>query len=182
MGSTGQCAWELACGSSPPRHCARRVSVYHSAGDGRLRGRQSPRRLYRSGCRYNGRREDERAAYLVPVAREIQIQGRSLYLCRGNESYINRGGCGKVGRRLHARVLRDEMKRGEIDGRNRLRRRVDRGNRRRVDEVVGDGRCKRLTVREEKRFGDLAKKNTRSGTGSTRGKYIYIYYRVSRIL
>ena len=39
-----------------------------------------------------GRREDERAAYLVTAAREIWIQGRSSYLCRGKESYINRGG------------------------------------------------------------------------------------------
>jgi hypothetical protein len=39
-----------------------------------------------------GRREDERAVYLVTTAREIRIQGRSSYLCRGKESYINRGG------------------------------------------------------------------------------------------
>jgi hypothetical protein len=32
-------------------------------------GRRPPRRLYRSGHRYNGRREDEGAAYLVTAAR-----------------------------------------------------------------------------------------------------------------
>jgi hypothetical protein len=74
---------------------------------------------------------------------------------------------------LHTRALRDKTTRGEIDGGDRLRRRVDSRNRRWVDEVVGDGRCKRLVVREEKRFVDLTKKNTRSGTGSMRG-YIYI--------
>jgi hypothetical protein len=75
---------------------------------------------------------------------------------------------------LHARALRDEMKRGEIDGRDRLRRRVDRGNRRRVDEVVEDGRCKRLAFREEKRFGDLAKR-TRDLEQARREKNIYTY-------
>jgi hypothetical protein len=60
----------------------------------------------------------------------------------------------------------------------RLRRRIDRGNRRKIDEVVGDSICKRLAVREKKRFGDLVNKNTRSGIGSMRGNiniYIYIY-------
>lgn len=79
----------------------------------------------------------------------------------------------RAGRRLHARALRDKTTRGEIDGSDRLRRRVDRRNRRRVDEVVGDGRCKRFDVREEKQFVDLMKKNTRYRTGSTRGN-IYI--------
>jgi hypothetical protein len=60
----------------------------------------------------------------------------------------------------------------------RLRQRVDRGNRRKVDEVVGDSICKRLVVREEKQFGDLVNKNTRSGIGSMRGNInvnIYIF-------
>jgi hypothetical protein len=41
-----------------------------------------------------------------------------------------------------------------------------------VDE---DSRREQHAVRKEKRFGDLAKKSTRSRTGSTRGKYIYTY-------
>jgi hypothetical protein len=48
--------------------------------------------------------------------------------------------------------------------------------------VDKDSRCERHVVREEKQFGDLAKKDTRSGIGSTRGRNIYIYYRVSKIL
>jgi hypothetical protein len=52
---------------------------------------------YKSGRRYNGRREDERAAYLVPAAHEIRIQGRSSYLCRGKKPYINRGGVWRGG-------------------------------------------------------------------------------------
>jgi hypothetical protein len=39
--------------------------------------------------------------------------------------------------------------------------------------IAEDSRREQHAVREEKRFGDLAKKSTRSRTGSTRGKYIY---------
>jgi hypothetical protein len=42
-----------------------------------------------------------------------------------------------------------------------------------IDE---DSRRKQHVVRDEKRFGDLAKKGTRSGTGSMRGIYIYILH------
>jgi hypothetical protein len=38
-----------------------------------------------------------------------------------------------------------------------------------------DSRREQHAVREKKRFDDLAKKSTRSGTGSTRGRNIYIY-------
>ena len=53
------------------------------------------------------------------------------------------------------------------------------GDRRRVDEVDGDSKCNQHAVRE-KLFGDLTKKDTRSGTGSMRGRNIY--YRVFKIL
>jgi hypothetical protein len=54
----------------------------------------------------------------------------------------------------------------EIDGWDRWRAYRDR---RRVD---GYSRCNQHVVREEKRFGVLAKKDTRSGTGSTRERNI----------